>query len=61
MAPNNNEDRIWGIYQCEISLITGKCIDSYHSLWNGTLTQYQRACGRPKNDLPAGFLLSHDC
>ena len=38
MAPNNNVDRIWGIYQCEISLKTGKCIGEYRSLWNGTLT-----------------------
>jgi beta-xylosidase len=37
MAPNNNIDRIWGIYQCEISLVTGNCIGEYISLWNGTL------------------------
>lgn len=37
MAPNNNIDRIWGIYQCEVNLKTGKCIGPYVSLWNGTL------------------------
>ncbi|OBT76896.1 hypothetical protein VF21_04726 [Pseudogymnoascus sp. 05NY08] len=37
MAPNNNLDRIWGIYQCEISLTTGNCVGEYISLWNGTL------------------------
>ncbi|UKZ78969.1 hypothetical protein TrVFT333_006718 [Trichoderma virens FT-333] len=25
MAPNNNQDRLWGIYQCEISLQDGSC------------------------------------
>ncbi|KAJ5623302.1 hypothetical protein N7490_011907 [Penicillium lividum] len=43
MAPNNNDDRIWGIYQCEISLVTGKCTGEYHSLWNGTLKQDSNA------------------
>lgn len=37
MAPNNNVQRLWGIYQCEISLSTGNCIGEYRSLWNGTL------------------------
>jgi beta-xylosidase len=37
MAPNNNIDRIWGIYQCEVSLTTGECVGEYISLWNGTL------------------------
>lgn len=37
MAPNNNVDRIWGIYQCEVSLQTGRCIGEYRSLWNGTM------------------------
>lgn len=37
MAPNNNKDRLWGIYQCEVSLKTGNCIQEYRSLWNGTL------------------------
>ncbi|CZR65746.1 probable xylan 1,4-beta-xylosidase [Phialocephala subalpina] len=37
MAPNNNIDRIWGIYQCEVSLTTGNCVGEYISLWNGTL------------------------
>ncbi|KAL5350881.1 hypothetical protein ACLOAV_004454 [Pseudogymnoascus australis] len=37
MAPNNNVERLWGIYQCEISLTTGNCVGEYISLWNGTL------------------------
>lgn len=37
MAPNNNVDRIWGIYQCQVDLVSGKCIGAYMSLWNGTL------------------------
>lgn len=37
MAPNNNEDRLWGTYQCEIDLETGDCIGQYHGMWNGTL------------------------
>ncbi|KAH8817081.1 glycosyl hydrolase family 43 protein [Xylogone sp. PMI_703] len=37
MAPNNNIDRLWGIYQCEVSLETGNCVGEYISLWNGTL------------------------
>lgn len=43
MAPNNNVDRIWGIYQCKVSLETGKCIGPYISLWNGTLTHNSTA------------------
>jgi hypothetical protein len=43
MAPNNNKDRVWGIYQCEIHLGTGKCIGEYRSLWNGTLTHNSTA------------------
>ncbi|KPM43749.1 hypothetical protein AK830_g2751 [Neonectria ditissima] len=26
MAPNNNKDRLWGLYQCEVSLKTGDCV-----------------------------------
>ncbi|PSN71091.1 beta-xylosidase [Corynespora cassiicola Philippines] len=37
MAPNNNEDRLWGIYQCEVNIDSGNCIGEYRSLWNGTL------------------------
>lgn len=37
MAPNNNIDRLWGIYQCEVDLTTGRCVGDYHSLWNGTM------------------------
>lgn len=37
MAPNNNVDRIWGIYQCQVNLSSEKCIGSYRSLWNSTL------------------------
>lgn len=37
MAPNNNEDRIWGIYQCEVDVDSGHCIGEYRSMWNGTL------------------------
>ncbi|PKX89858.1 beta-xylosidase [Aspergillus novofumigatus IBT 16806] len=25
MAPNNNKDRIWGIYQCEVDVDSGRC------------------------------------
>jgi beta-xylosidase len=39
MAPNNNKDRIWGIYQCEVDLESGDCAGAYRSLWNGTLAQ----------------------
>lgn len=39
MAPNNNEQRLWGIYQCEVSLTTGSCVGEYISLWNGTIPQ----------------------
>ncbi|PYI17912.1 beta-xylosidase [Aspergillus violaceofuscus CBS 115571] len=38
MAPNNDVDRIWGIYQCEVDLSTGRCTGQYRSLWNGTMT-----------------------
>ncbi|KAB5575338.1 glycosyl hydrolase [Coniochaeta sp. 2T2.1] len=38
MAPNNNQDRLWGISQCEVSVSSGKCIGPYTSLWNGTLS-----------------------
>ncbi|KAL2814518.1 glycosyl hydrolase [Aspergillus cavernicola] len=37
MAPNNNIDRLWGIYQCEVDLATGRCVGDYHSIWNGTM------------------------
>ncbi|KAK5171489.1 uncharacterized protein LTR77_004634 [Saxophila tyrrhenica] len=37
MAPNNNEDRLWGIWQCEVDVASGLCIGEYRSLWNGTL------------------------
>lgn len=37
MAPNNNEDRLWGIYQCQVDLVTGRCIGPYMGLWNGTM------------------------
>jgi beta-xylosidase len=37
MAPNNNKDRLWGISQCEVSTVSGDCVGSYVSLWNGTL------------------------
>lgn len=37
MAPNNNIDKLWGIYQCEVDLATGRCVGDYRSLWNGTL------------------------
>lgn len=43
MAPNNNIDRIWGIYQCEVSLTSGNCVGEYISLWNGTLTHNSTA------------------
>ncbi|GMG26073.1 unnamed protein product [Aspergillus oryzae] len=37
MAPDSKETEIWGIYQCQVDLGTGKCIDEYRSLWNGTM------------------------
>ncbi|KAL2204684.1 hypothetical protein CC79DRAFT_1309654 [Sarocladium strictum] len=37
MAPNNNDDRLWGIYQCQVDLVTGRCIGPYMGLWNGTM------------------------
>ncbi|KAF9893446.1 hypothetical protein FE257_010758 [Aspergillus nanangensis] len=37
MAPNNNIDRVWGIYQCEVELGSGECTGKYRSLWNGTM------------------------
>ncbi|KAJ5974407.1 hypothetical protein N7481_011617 [Penicillium waksmanii] len=37
MAPNNNADRIWGIYQCQVDVDSGRCVGEYRSLWNGTL------------------------
>ncbi|KAJ5150343.1 uncharacterized protein N7482_010801 [Penicillium canariense] len=46
MSPNNNIDRIWGIYQCEVDLESGKCIGEYHSLWNGTMPH--NATSRPE-------------
>ncbi|KAK4062348.1 CAZyme family GH43 [Trichoderma harzianum] len=46
MAPNNNQDRLWGIYQCEISLKDGSCSGQYRSLWNGTLAH--NATARPE-------------
>lgn len=39
MAPNNNQERLWGLSGCEVSLTSGKCIGPYVSLWNGTLPQ----------------------
>ena len=37
MAPSADDAGIWGIYQCEVSIESGKCIGPYGSLWNGTL------------------------
>lgn len=37
MAPSADDAGIWGIYQCEVSIKSGKCIGPYGSLWNGTL------------------------
>ncbi|KAK9583548.1 hypothetical protein V6Z92_007685 [Aspergillus fumigatus] len=46
MAPNNNKDRIWGIYQCEVDIDSGRCIGEYRSMWNGTLPH--NASARPE-------------
>ncbi|GFF50751.1 non-reducing end alpha-L-arabinofuranosidase BoGH43B [Aspergillus lentulus] len=46
MAPNNNKDRIWGIYQCEVDVDSGRCIGEYRSMWNGTLPH--NASARPE-------------
>ncbi|KAE8403409.1 glycosyl hydrolase [Aspergillus pseudonomiae] len=37
MAPDSKETGIWGIYQCQVNLRTGDCVDEYRSLWNGTM------------------------
>lgn len=37
MSPNNDIDRLWGIYQCKVDIERGNCIGNYRSLWNGTL------------------------
>lgn len=55
MAPNNNVDRIWGIYQCEVDVNSGRCIGEYHSLWNGTLPHNSSA--RPEG--PKMFKRDH--
>lgn len=56
MAPNNNVERLWGIYQCEISLKTGNCVGEYVSLWNGTLPHDASARDEgPKMFLKDGF------
>lgn len=34
---NNNKDRLWGIYQCEVDVGSGMCVGEYRSMWNGTL------------------------
>ena len=52
MAPNNNQDRLWGIYQCEVSIAHGNCVGPYVSLWNGTLPHNSTA--RPEG--PKMFL-----
>jgi beta-xylosidase len=46
MAPNNNQERLWGISQCEVNLLSGKCIGKYQSLWNGILPR--NAMARPE-------------
>ncbi|EAW23625.1 beta-xylosidase [Aspergillus fischeri NRRL 181] len=46
MSPNNNKDRIWGIYQCEVDVDSGRCIGEYRSMWNGTLPH--NASARPE-------------
>jgi beta-xylosidase len=46
MAPNNNDQRLWGISQCEVDLGTGQCIGSYRGMWNGTLPH--NATARPE-------------
>ncbi|KAJ5962071.1 hypothetical protein N7501_007012 [Penicillium viridicatum] len=46
MSPNNNIDRIWGIYQCEVDIDSGRCIGEYRSLWNGTMPP--NATARPE-------------
>ncbi|KAJ5906932.1 uncharacterized protein N7473_003848 [Penicillium subrubescens] len=43
MAPNNNVDRIWGIYQCQVDVDSGRCIGEYNSIWNGTLAHSSSA------------------
>ncbi|KAF3008318.1 hypothetical protein E8E14_006889 [Neopestalotiopsis sp. 37M] len=37
MSLNNDYDRLWGIGQCEVDLVTGKCIGAFGNIWNGTL------------------------
>ena len=46
MAPNNNDQRLWGVSQCEVDLGSGQCIGPYNSMWNGTLPH--NATARPE-------------
>lgn len=55
MAPNNYIDKIWGIYQCEVDVDSGRCIGEYRSLWNGTLPHNSSA--RPEG--PKMFKRDH--
>lgn len=52
MAPNNNQERLWGIAQCEVEVSSGACVGEYKSLWNGTLER--NATARPEG--PKMFL-----
>jgi hypothetical protein len=51
-ASNNNVDRIWGIYQCEVSFVAGNCDGEYISLLDGTLTHNSTA----RDESPKMFL-----
>lgn len=37
MGLNNNYERLWGISQCEVDLVSGKCVGPWFRSWNGTL------------------------
>lgn len=37
MGFNNAYERIWGISQCQVDLMSGKCLSSFKNIWNGTL------------------------
>lgn len=37
MGLNNIYDKIWGINQCEVDLVSGKCLGPWFRTWNGSL------------------------
>lgn len=37
MGLDNIYDQVWGLNQCEVDLVTGKCIGPWFRTWNGSL------------------------